>query len=117
MAVTCFIEYRIDPFKIELFRQYACHWGKIIPACGGQLLGYFMPHEGSNNIAWGLISFNSLADYESYRARLKTDPAGQKNFAFARQEQFILEEKRTFLQAVPESYLQLSNIRINEDNI
>ena len=76
-----------------------------------------MPHEGSNNIAWGLISFNSLADYESYRARLKTDPAGQKNFAFARQEQFILEEKRTFLQAVPESYLQLSNIRINEDNI
>ena len=36
-----------------------------IPKCGGDLIGYFMPHEGTNNIAIALISFDSLAAYET----------------------------------------------------
>ncbi|HEX8957719.1 MAG TPA: NIPSNAP family protein, partial [Burkholderiaceae bacterium] len=75
--ITCFIRYEIDPFKRELFRRYAEQWGRIIPRCGGHLLGYFLPHEGSNDIAWGLIAFDSLASYEAYRARLKTDEEGR----------------------------------------
>ena len=108
MTITCFIEYKIDPYKMAEFEQYAKNWGEIIPACGGDLLGYFMPHEGSNFIAYGLISFNSLADYENYRLRLKTVSKGKYNFTFAQQEKFILEEKRSFLSVVPETYKQVA---------
>ncbi len=101
MKITCFIEYRIDPFKLDLFRQYAENWGKIIPQCGGELIGYFLPHEGTNDIAYGLISFSSLADYEAYRARLRQSESGAANFSFAQNEKFILSEKRSFLQVAP----------------
>ena len=69
MTVTCFIRYEIDPFKRDLFRRYCEAWGRIIPRCGGHLLGYFLPHEGTNDIAWGLIAIDSLASYETYRKR------------------------------------------------
>lgn len=98
--VTVFIRYQIDPFQREAFRAYAQAWLDIIPRCGGQLLGYFLPHEGTNDIAWGVIGFESLAAYESYRARLKSDPAGRDNFERARRERFILREERTFLENV-----------------
>jgi hypothetical protein len=100
VRVTCFIRYQIDPFQREAFAEYARHWGRIIPRCGGELVGYFLPHEGSNDIAWGLIAFASLADYEAYRARLKADAEGQANFAFAQSRRFILREERTFLAGV-----------------
>ena len=100
VTITCFIRYRIDPFQRTAFREYAEHWGKIIPRCGGHLIGYFLPHEGTNDIAWGLISFGSLADYEAYRKRLKADAKGRKNFAMAQSLRFILSEERTFLEAV-----------------
>jgi hypothetical protein len=100
MTVTCCIRYVIDPFKREAFEEYARNWLRIIPACGGDLLGYFMPHEGTNNVALALISFESLAAYEIYRARLKTDEAGAENFQFAQRERFILSEERTFLRPV-----------------
>ena len=100
MAVTCFIRYRIDPFQRDAFERYARRWLEIIPACGGDLVGYFLPHEGTNDIAWGLISFASLAGYEAYRARLKADPSARENFAFARDKRFILAEERTFLEKV-----------------
>ncbi len=76
MTITVFIRYQIDPFKREAFEAYARRWLTIIPKCGGNLLGYWMPHEGTNNIAFGLISFDSLAAYEAYRARLKSRQGG-----------------------------------------
>src|SRR5476651_1356783 len=100
MIITCVIRYEIDPFQRAAFRQYAENWGRIIPRCGGHLIGYFLPHEGTNDIAWGLISFTSLGDYEAYRRRLKTDAEGQKNFGMAQSLRFILSEDRTFLEAV-----------------
>lgn len=100
MTVTCAIRYVIDPFQKDAFEAYARNWLTIIPACGGDLLGYWLPHEGTNNIAHALISFESLAAYEAYRARLKTDPAGAANFAMARDKRFILSEERTFLTPV-----------------
>ena len=98
MTVTCAIRYVIDPFKCSSFETYARNWLTIIPACGGDLLGYFMPHEGTNNIAHALISFDSLAAYEAYRARLRADPAAMANFRFAETERFILSEERTWLR-------------------
>jgi NIPSNAP protein len=100
MSITVFIRYEIDPFQRTAFKEYAQNWGRIIPKCGGNLVGYFLPHEGTNDIAWGLISFASLADYETYRARLKADPEGRANFAFAQEKRFILREQRTFLEDV-----------------
>ena len=100
MTVTVFIRYVIDPFQRDAFAEYARNWGRIIPKCGGRLVGYFLPHEGTNNIAWGLISFDSLAAYEAYRARLKADPEGAANFRFAQEKRFILSEERTFLEAL-----------------
>lgn len=100
MTITCFIRYEIDPAKIESFRRYAVAWGHIIPRCGGNLIGYFLPHEGSNVEGWGLIAFDSLAAYEAYRARLKTDPEARQNFLFAVSRKLILREERTFLEAV-----------------
>ena len=100
MSVTCCIRYVLDPFQRDAFEAYARSWLAIIPACGGELVGYFMPHEGTNNIALALISFESLAAYEAYRARLKEDPAGAANFRRAEAERFILSEERTFLRRV-----------------
>lgn len=106
MTITCFIHYDIDPFQREAFRQYAIAWAEIIPRLGGHLLGYFLPHEGSNVEAWGLISFASLADYEVYRTRLKSDPQAIANFAFAQRAKFIRREERRFNEVVPEAYLR-----------
>ena len=100
MAVTVFIRYQLDPFKRAMFEEYSKNWLTIIPKCGGDLIGYWMPHEGTNNIAFALISFDSLAAYESYRARLRADKEGKANFEFAEQNQFILTEERTFLRKV-----------------
>ena len=73
----------------------------MIPRCGGRLLGYFVPHEGTNYIAFALIAFDSLAAYETYRARLREDPEGAANFAFAEEKRLILREERSFLRGVP----------------
>ena len=100
MKITCFIRYQIDPFQREAFKHYAENWGRIIPRCGGHLVGYFLPHEGTNNIAWGLIAFASLAAYEAYRARLKSDPEAIENFSMAQTKRFILSEERTFVEIV-----------------
>src|SRR3954467_15678189 len=100
MTVTCAIRYVLDPFKREAFEAYARNWLSIIPACGGDLLGYFMPHEGTNYVAHAMIGFESLAAYEAYRARLKNDPKGRANFEFAGRERLILKEERTFLRPV-----------------
>ena len=100
LRIACFIRYQIDPYKLEYFRKYAQTWGRIIPRCGGQLIGYFLPHEGTNDVAWGLIAFDSLASYETYRARLREDAQSRANFASAQSKRFILREERTFLSVV-----------------
>ncbi len=99
MTITVFIRYQVDPYKRDGFEAYARNWLTIIPKCGGEV-GYWMPHEGTDNIAYGLISFASLAAYEAYRARLKSDSEGAANFALAQTERFILSEERTFLRQV-----------------
>jgi len=100
MRITCFIRYQIDPFQKDAFRQYSETWARIIPRCGGHLIGYFLPDEGTNDVAWGLIAFDDLAAYERYRARLKTDPEADANFSFAQGKRLVLREERTFLEVV-----------------
>jgi NIPSNAP len=101
VSVVCQIRYQIDPFQRAAFAQYAANWTPIIARCGGTLIGYFLPHEGTNDVAWALIRFESLAAYEVYRVMLKDDPQGRANFEFAQERRLILREERTFLQPVP----------------
>ena len=100
MTITCVIRYQIDPFQREEFKTYAQNWGRIIPRCGGHLIGYFLPHVGTNDIAWGLIAFDSLALYEAYKMSLKSDPEARENFALAQDKRFILREERNFVEVV-----------------
>ena len=100
MPLVCFIRYEIDAFQRDEFARYAEQWSRIIPKCGGRLVGYFLPHEGTSDIAWGLVAFDSLAGYEAYRTRLRTDAEARENFRYARERRFILREERTFLEAV-----------------
>jgi hypothetical protein len=100
VGIACFIRYQIDPFQRAAFKEYATAWTSIIPRCGGHLIGYFLPHEGTNDIAWGIIQFDSLADYESYRKRLLQDDEGKRNFEWAHTQRFIVREERTFLKVV-----------------
>ena len=100
MTITCFIRYQIDPFQRDAFKKYAENWGRIIPRCGGHLIGYFLPYEGTNDVGWGLIAFDSLASYEAYRTRLKADPEARENLAMAQSKRFILREERNFVEVV-----------------
>lgn len=104
MKITCVIRYQIDPFQREAFQQYAENWSRIIPRCGGHLVGYFLPYEGTNDIGWGLIAFESLAAYETYKARLKTDPEARENFKMAQTKRMILREERNFVEIVESTF-------------
>lgn len=117
MIVTCFIRYQLDPYKRDLFRQYADRWSAVIPRCGGTLVGYFVPYEGTDDEAWGLIAFADLAAYEVYRRRLKADPDGRANFAFAERERFIVRETRTFVEAIASTWLRGGGADMEESHV
>ena len=100
MTVVCIIRYQIDPFQRDAFKTYAENWGRIIPRCGGHLIGYFLPYEGTNDVGWALIAFDSLASYEKYKVRIRADSAARENFALAQTKRFILREERNFIEVV-----------------
>lgn len=106
MKIVCIIRYQIDPFQRETFNTYAENWNRIIPRCGGNLIGYFVPHEGTNDEAWGLLRLDSLAAYEAYRQRVKADAEGRENFEFAQAKRLILREQRTFVELVEGTFNQ-----------
>jgi len=100
MTITWVIRYQIDPFQRDGFKKYAENWGGIIPRCGGHLVGYFLPYEGTNDVAWGLIAFESLSAYEAYRSRLRSDKRARENFAMAQSMRLILREERNFVEVI-----------------
>ena len=105
--ITCFIRYEIDPFKVDAFTEYARNWGQAIPRCGADLIGSYAPHEGSSTLAYGVYNIKNLAEYEAYRERLRDDPAGRANYEFAKREQFIRREDRTFLRLASTPHAEL----------
>lgn len=98
--ITCFIRYELEPFQLDAFERYARVWNEAIPRCGADLIGYYAPHEGSATTAYGLYNIDSLAAYETYRARLREDAQASKNFALAKEARFIRREDRIFLRRV-----------------
>src|SRR6266540_1895210 len=104
MRITCVIRYQIDPLQRDAFAEYARNWGTIIPACGGHLIGYFLPYEGTNDVAWGLIAFDSLAAYETYRKQLLAHPQAIENVALARTKHLVVREERNFVEIVDRTF-------------
>ncbi len=102
--IVCIIRYQIDPFQRDAFKEYARNWGRIIPRCGGHLVGYFLPWQGTNDVGWGLIAFDTLASYEEYQARLHADPQACKNFGMALAKRLILREERNFVELVDDTF-------------
>lgn len=98
------IRYQIDPQQRAAFQAYAETWGRAIPSCGGCLVGYFLPSEGTNDIGWRLIAFESLAAYERYRARIKAEPESLRNLAEVNAKRVILREERNFVEIVPNTF-------------
>jgi hypothetical protein len=98
--ITCVIRYQIDPFQRDGFRKHAENLISFVPRCGGHLIGYFLPYEGTNDVAWGLIAFDSLAAYETYRGRLRTDKEAIEDATWTRDQRIILREERNFVELV-----------------
>ncbi|RQR40478.1 MULTISPECIES: NIPSNAP family protein [unclassified Burkholderia] len=98
--VTCFLRYVIDPYKLEQFETYGRMWIPLVEQFGGTHHGYFLPSEGANDIALAMFSFPSLAEYERYRERSKTDPACQAAFRYAEETRCIVSYERSFFRPV-----------------
>lgn len=111
MTIVCIIRYQIDPFQRDAFKKYAENWGGIIPRCGGHLVGYFLPYEGTNDVAWGLIAFDSLASYEAYKKRLGADSEARANLAMAQTKRFILREERNFVEVADGTFEVPAGVR------
>jgi NIPSNAP len=65
---------------------------------GGIHHGYFLSHEGANNIASALFSFPLLADYEQYRTQSRENPDCQAALTYAERTRCILSFDRSFLR-------------------
>ena len=98
--ITLSIRYTIDARKRQDFERYARALGSIIPRCGGELVGYWLPTKfaGPTNQALALIDFPSLAAYERYREALAADPEHTTVAQRAAQSGVILVEDRSFMQ-------------------
>lgn len=96
--ITCTLRYIIDPYKLAEFEHYAKLWIPLVTRMGGTHHGYFLPHEGPNNIALALFSFPTLAAYEVYRIELAVDAECQAALAYGEKTRCIISYERTFMK-------------------
>jgi hypothetical protein len=115
LMFTCFIRYRVEPDKLDEFRQYAHTWISLIRKYGGTHHGYFVPGadgdnlpnaafsfpglgtEGPANIAVALFSFPSIEAYEQYRAAVANDEDCKAATARFNETKCFSSYERTFL--------------------
>lgn len=98
--ITCTLKYVIDPKQVDAFETYAKVWIYLVNRMGGTHHGYWLPHEGPNNIAHAAFSFPSLSAYEAYRGEMASDPDCQRAFAHADRTGCILSYERSFTRPV-----------------
>jgi len=100
--ITLCIRYTLEARKRSDFELYARGLTKIVPRCGGELVGYWLPTKfaGPTNSALALINFPSLAAYEQYRERLAKDNDNIDSVRQADESGCILVEDRAFLERV-----------------
>ena len=101
--LTLCIRYTLDTRKIADFEAYVAKLPDQIARAGGNLIGYYLPTKfaGPTNMALALIEFDTLADYEAYRARIGADPESAENVHRAEASGCILIEDRSVLRRHP----------------
>lgn len=100
--ITCYLRYTIDPYKLYEFEIYAKKWIPLVKKFGGIHHGYFLPHEGTNNIATALFSFNSLAEYEQYRNDSLSDDECKEAYDYSNETRCIVSYERSFMKPILE---------------
>lgn len=98
--VTCYLRYVLDPFKLKEFETYGKMWIPLVEKFGGQHHGYFMPGEGTSNVALALFSIPSLAAYEAYRAQVASDAECQAAVRYYEETKCFLSYERSFFRPV-----------------
>jgi len=98
--ITCYLRYVVDPFKLKEFETYGKMWIPLVEKFGGKHHGYFLPHEGPNNIALALFSFPSLAAYETYRKASASDSECQAAMRYYEETKCFLSFERSFMRPV-----------------
>ncbi len=96
--VTCYLRYIVDPYKLKEFEHYGRLWIPLVEKFGGRHHGYFMPSEGTSNVALALFSFDSLAAYEQYRLQSFQDPECLAAVGYAEQTRCFLSYERSFFR-------------------
>jgi len=96
--ITCYVTYKIDPYKLKEFETYAKMWIGLVPKFGGTHHGYFLPHEGPNTVAITLFSFASLAAYEEYRTESMKDKDCIAAYDYANSTKCIISYERSFMK-------------------
>ncbi len=96
--ITCYLNYIIDPKKLNEFETYAKLWIPLVNKFGGTHHGYFLPSEGTNNVALALFSFPSLATYEQYRIDSFNDEKCIEAFKYAQETDCIISYERSFFK-------------------
>ncbi|WP_282340633.1 NIPSNAP family protein [Pseudomonas sp. PS02288] len=98
--ITCYLRYRIDPYKLAEFEHYGKLWIPLVKKFGGTHHGYFLPSEGASDVALAMFSFPSLAAYETYRERSFVDADCQAAFRYAEETRCIVSYERSFFRPV-----------------
>ncbi|WP_072682132.1 NIPSNAP family protein [Arcobacter sp. LA11] len=98
--ITCYLNYKIEPKKIKEFEHYAKLWIPLVDKFGGTHHGYFLPSEGTNNVALALFTFSSLSKYEEYRNASFKDEECIKAFEYAEETDCIISYERSFFRPV-----------------
>ncbi|GID26629.1 NIPSNAP family protein [Paractinoplanes brasiliensis] len=96
--ITCVVHYTIDPRQIEAFERFAREWMRLVAEHGGVHHGYFLPAEGASDKAEALFSFESLAEYERYRALFGKHPDFIAADRIRDESGCVLRYERTFMR-------------------
>ena len=96
--ITCYLNYKINPYKLKEFEIYAKKWIPLVHKFGGIHHGYFLPHEKNNDMAIALFSFPSLTAYETYRKDCFKDNECLEAFKYASKTKCIINYDRSFLR-------------------
>jgi len=97
-VITCVVHYTIDSRQAAAFERFAVEWMRLVDRHGGRHHGYFLPAEGASDQALALFSFDSLADYERYRALFGKDPEFIAADRIRDESGCVLRHERTFMR-------------------
>jgi hypothetical protein len=112
---TCVIRYRVEPGKLDEFREYARAWIALIRKYGGAHHGYFVPGTEDDvlpdaafsfpglgaaapaDAAFAVFSFPSVEAYERYRVAVADDEGCKAATARFNETKCFSAYERSFL--------------------